>query len=347
MDPVKIGSTRLGARQPPYVIAEIGSNHNGDMELCRDLIQAAAESGAHAAKFQSWSEDSLISQAEFQRNREYGDRKRHFGSLQEMVQAYQFTPAQHERAMAICRDSGIDFLSSAFSIKEVEMLASLGAPAVKIASMDVNHPLLLDAAAASGLPVLLSTGMATLREIAAAVERLQGAPFALMHCVSLYPADPSILNLRNIGMLRQAFDCPVGFSDHSTGIAAAIASVPLGCAAIEKHFTLDRDLPGWDHWMSADPEEMKALCEGVQTAFLALGHEARSLTDEEIEKRKAFRRCIVLVRPVRMGEVLELQDLDFKRPGTGIDPDQFGAVVGRTVARDLPREHELAWSDLK
>ncbi len=347
MVPVTIGSHRLDSDQRPYVIAEIGSNHNGDMELCRELVQAAAECGADAAKFQSWTEESLISQSEFERNREYGDRKRHFGSLRDMVRAYQLTPAQHEQAVTLCRASGIDFLSSAFSVREIEMLASLGAPAIKIASMDVNHPLLLDAAAASGLPVLLSTGMATLREIAAAVERLQGAPFALMHCVSLYPADPSVLNLRNITMLRRAFDCPVGFSDHSLGIAAAIASVPLGCTVIEKHFTLDRDLPGWDHWMSADPDEMKRLCDGVQAAFAALGHEARSLSEEEIEKRKAFRRCIVLGRPVRKGEVLELQDLDYKRPGTGIEPEQYAAVVGRTVSRDLPRDHELSWSDLQ
>lgn len=346
MVPVKIGARAIGPDHPPYVIAEIGSNHNGDMGLCRDLVAAAAEAGAHAAKFQSWSEGSLISEAEFERNREYGDRKRHFGSLRQMVGAYQLTPRQHEKAFRWCVDHGIDFLSSAFSSAEIELLARLGAPAIKIASMDVNHPLLLEAAASSGVPVLLSTGMATMREIAAAVETLRGASFALMHCVSIYPAASTTLNLRNIPMLRSAFDCPVGFSDHSLGVAAAIASIPLGSAVIEKHFTLDRDLPGWDHWMSADPEEMKALSDGVRSAFEALGHEFRSLTTEELEKRKSFRRCIVLAREVKRGEVMELDDLAFKRPGTGIDPDQFARVVGRTASRDLRPEHELSWSDL-
>lgn len=347
MEPVHIGARTLAADRPPYVIAEIGSNHNGDMGLCKELIEAAAACGAHAAKFQSWTDASLISQAEYERNVSYGDKKRHFGTLREMVEEYQLTHSQHEQAAQMCADAGVDFLSSAFSVAEIDLLVGLGVPAIKLASMDVNHPLLLRAASESGKTVLLSTGMATLDEIARAVDVLRrGSGFALMHCVSLYPAAPETLNLRNIAMLHETFGCPVGFSDHSEGIAAAIASVALGCTTIEKHFTVDCSLPGWDHWMSSDPEQMKALCDGVAAAHAALGSHRRTVSEGEIEQRKKFRRCIVVTRDIAAGETLALGDLDFKRPGHGIDPDQYPFVVGRRTSRDLSAGRELDWSDL-
>lgn len=349
LDVLSIRGREIGRTHTPYVIAEIGSNHNGDMELCKDLINAAKESGADAVKFQSWSESSLISRTELDRNKQYADQHRHFGSLREMIRAYQLTPDQHTEIAAYCASISIPFISSAFSPAEVQLLTALDVPAIKIASMDVNHPLLIRAAAASGLPVILSTGMATLAEVATAVDCLRDAgatSYALLHCVSIYPTPPEKLNLRNLSTLYRLFSCPVGFSDHSMGISAAIAAVALGACIIEKHFTLDRSLPGWDHWMSATPHELQQLCAEVRAAHQTLGSEMRTVTKEEERKRLAFRRRIVLRRAVKAGEQLTLDELDFKRPGTGIHPSEYVYVIGRTTARALPADHELEWSDL-
>ena len=346
---VTIGSRSVGAGRPPYLIAEIGSNHNGDMALCRRLIDSAHAAGAHAVKFQSFSNRSLISSAEYARNTHYDDKKKHFGTLREMVDAYQFTPAMHREVAAYCRDLGIDFLSTPFNQEEVDLLVELDVPALKVASMDVNHPVLLQAVARTGKPVLLSTGMASLAEIERAVDALASAgsgPVVLLHCVSIYPPEPDAIHLRNIPMLEQAFGLPVGFSDHTLGTAVPLAAVALGACLIEKHFTLDKQMAGWDHAISADPAEMAALARDLDAVRLALGSSRRVVSEAERTKRLRFRRRIVLRHAVAAGTTLALDDLDFKRPGTGIDPDEHPYVVGRRVARDLEDDHELSWDDL-
>lgn len=346
---VSIGKRLVGAGQPPYLIAEIGSNHNGDLDLCHRLVEAAHKAGADAVKFQSWSSTSLVGRAEYERNTSYSDKKRHFGTLEEMVDAYQMTPAMHEDVSRQCADLGIDFLSTPFAPEEVEMLAKLDVPAYKIASMDVNHPVLLRSVAATGKPVLLSTGMATLGEVGRAVDTLRAAssgPIVLLHCVSIYPPDPDDVNLRNIPMLEAAFGLPVGFSDHTLGTAAAFAAVALGACLIEKHFTLDKGLAGWDHAISADPPELAQLARDLPFVQRSLGSSARRVSDAELAKRLKFRRRVVLRNGLAAGAVIGLADLDFKRPGTGIDPDEYPALIGRAVNRELPADHELEWSDL-
>jgi len=339
----------LGADQPPYVIAEIGSNHNGDMDLCRRLIDAAADAGADAVKFQSWSASSLISEAEYERHPTYSDTKKHFGSLREMVERYQLSPEQHEEVAAHCRARGVDFLSTPFSPAEVDLLVALDVPALKVASMDVNHLPLLKYLGHTGRPVLLSTGMATTAEVARAVDTLRAAgtsDLVLLHCVSIYPPDPTTINLRNLTTLGEAFSAPVGFSDHTLGVAVPLAAVALGACLVEKHFTLDKDLEGWDHAISADPDELAAICAGSREIWAALGSPERTVSEAELTKRGQFRRRVVLRRAVAAGQTVSLDDLDFKRPGTGIGPDETAYVVGRRAARDLPAEHELEWGDL-
>ena len=171
-------------------------------------------------------------------------------------------------------------------------------------------------------------------------------PVALLHCVSIYPPEYSTINLRNIPMLQGAFDVPVGFSDHTIGTSIPLVSIALGACVIEKHFTLDKDAEGWDHAISADPDEMAEICREGQNAFESLGESRRVVSEAEYEKRKAFRRCIVLRGAKPKGHVLTIDDLDFKRPGTGIHPNEVPYVVGRPLARDLPDDAELAWSDL-
>lgn len=349
MNTFTIAGRLIGKGQLPYVIAEIGSNHNGDMDLCKRLIDEAVGCGVDAVKFQSWSSTSLVSRGEYARNTSYSDTKKHFGSLEAMVDAYQFTPEMHREAADYCRARGVAFLSTPFSVEEVDLLESLEVEAYKVASMDINHPVLLEAVARTGKPVILSTGMATLGEVEAAVATLSGAGathIALLHCVSIYPPEPDDVNLLNLPMLGHAFGLPVGFSDHTIGVSIPLAAVALGACIIEKHFTLDKDMEGWDHDISADPGEMSTLVREGRLVHRGLGSPVRKVSEAESKKRLKFRRRVVLRHPVPAGHVLTLDDLDFKRPGNGIDPDSYPLVVGRKVLADLDADHELEWGDL-
>ena len=344
-----IGGRVVGPGEPPYFIAEIGSNHNGDMELCRRLIDSAKSCGVDAVKFQSWSKTSLISRAEYARNTSYSDKKKHFGTLEEMVQRYQLTPEQHVEVAAYCHQQEITFLSSCFSPAEVDLIETLNVPAFKIASMDINHLLLLDYVGRKGRPVILSTGMATLGEIEKALNilRRSGAgSIALLHCVSIYPPEYEGINLRNIMTLQQAFDVPVGFSDHTFGTAVPLAAIACGACIIEKHFTLDKDMDGWDHAISADPAEMEMIVREAKNVFAALGSTVRTVSVAEMEKRKKFRRRLVAKHAMKKGQKLHPEDLDFKRPGDGIHPDELPYVIGRSLTRDVLPDDELDWPDI-
>ena len=339
----------IGSGEPPFVIAEIGANHNGSLDLARRLIDSAQACGVDAVKFQSWSKASLISKAEYARNTRYSGDGR-LGGLEQEVERYQLTPAQHFEIARHCHDIEMMFLSSVFSPCEVELLDNLGAPAFKIASMDVTHLPLLACVARRHKPVILSTGMATLGEIERAVTVLQAegaSAIVLLHCVSSYPTRPADANLRNLELLMRTFDLPVGFSDHTLGTAVPLAAVALGACMIEKHFTLDTGMDGWDHAISADPREMRALVGGALEVFAALGSPLRTLSGQELEKRKAFRRRLVAAHALARGSQLRAEDVDYKRPGTGIGPEELGYAVGRTLTRDLAADDEIEWADLR
>jgi sialic acid synthase SpsE len=348
MEKLNIAGRLVGPGEPPYIIAEIGANHNGDIDLCKKLVDAAQECGADAAKFQSWSKSSLISKAEYARNTRYGPDNGKLLSLEDEVERYQLTPDQHYEIARHCEERGITFFSSCFSFAEVDLLESLDVPAYKIASMDVNHLPLLKRVARTSKPVILSTGLATLGEIERALSVLQSAaagPVALLHCVSIYPSPPEIVNLRNIQMMQTAFDVPIGYSDHSIGAAIPIAAVALGACIIEKHFTLNKSMEGWDHAVSADPLELNYIIRESRNVCEALGSTTRTINDDQFDKRKVFRRRMVAIRSLKKGQTLSADDVDFKRPGTGIAPDELRYVVGRPVLRDIKCEDELEWAD--
>jgi N-acetylneuraminate synthase len=350
MKPVIINGVPVGPGYLPYIVAEIGSNHNGDMNLCRRLIDSAAAAGAHAVKFQSWTDKSLIAEEEYARNTSYTDKRKHFGSLREMVTAYQLTSQQHFEADAHCRSRGIAFCSTPFSIEEADLLEKLDVPFFKIASMDINHLSLLKHVARKRRPVVISTGMATLAEIERAVETLRAEgneQLVLLHCVSIYPPEYDTIHLRNMAALERAFDIPVGFSDHTLGTAIPLAAIALGACMIEKHFTLDQDMEGWDHAISANPEQLKVIIEEGKHIVTSLGESKRTVSVAEIEKRKKFRRSLVTTRQLQRGHVLTESDLDAKRPGTGIRPDEVGYVLGRRLASDMTADQVLNWSHLQ
>jgi N,N'-diacetyllegionaminate synthase len=349
MERLTIAGREIGDGRPPYVIAELGANHNGDMALCARLIDAAQDAGADAVKFQSWTRQSLISSAEYERDTRYAG-ARQAPSLAEAVERYQMTPDRLREAAAHCASRGMVWFASCFSAAEVELLESLDAPAYKIASMDVNHLPLLRRLGATGKPMLLSTGMATLGEVERALDTLResgAGSVAVLHCLSLYPSPPELVNLRMLATWRQAFDVPVGYSDHTLGIAVPLAAAALGACLIEKHFTLDRTLEGWDHAISADPAELAALVQGCRDVFHSLGSGARMVGGEELTKRRAFRRGMVAARALSEGDCIEAGDVDFKRPGTGIRPDELQYVLGRTLRRAVSPDEELAWTDLR
>lgn len=350
MESIDLDGRRVGPGHTPYIIAEIGANHNGVMALCKKHIDVAKECGADAVKFQSWSKGSLISKAEYERNTAYADKHRHFGSLEAMVEKYQFTHEQHREIASYCANVGITFLSSPFSPQEVDLLESLNVPCFKVASMDINNLPFLEYVGAKGKPVILSTGMATLAEIERAVIVLResgSGPIILLHCISIYPPEYEDIHLRNMATLQQAFDVPIGFSDHTIGIAIPLAAIALGACVIEKHFTLDKEMEGWDHWISADPSELKVIVEEGRNIFKALGSSVRMVSQAEMEKRVKFRRRAVLTRAMKQGEIIRAADLDYKRPGTGIHPDEQKYVTGKKVTRDLGEGDELEWNDIQ
>lgn len=343
---LQLGNRGVGPDHPPYVIAEIGSNHNGDLDLCRRLIDSVKECGADAVKFQSWSESSLLSKDVFERG---GVVPGASEELRQAVRHYQLSPAQHDRIRDYCIEKDITFVSSAFSQEEVDLLDGLDVPFFKIASMDINNLRLLSYVAGKERPVLLSTGMATLGEIERAVETLRTSgndDIVLLHCVSLYPARAEQINLRNMELLRESFDLPVGFSDHTLGVAAALGAIALGSCVVEKHFTLDREMEGWDHAVSAEPAELGRIVSEGQMIWKALGQKQRRLGREEREQRQVYRRSLVTARAMKEGETIGEDDITMKRPGDGIRPDALEYVVGRRLSVSMEEDRVLRWEHL-
>ena len=349
---IVINGKEIANYSTPYIIAEIGANHNGDMELAKKIIDKAVECGVDAVKFQSWTNKSLISRSEYEKNQRYDDSpKKHFGSLEEMVEKYYLRREQHFLLKEYCDQKGVQFCSTPFSNEEVDLLEELEVPFYKVASMDINNYRLLKYIGEKGKPVILSTGMSTIAEIDNAVkviEKTGNKKIIILHCVSLYPPEPEDIHLNNILLLQKMYpNYPIGFSDHTIGTSVPIASVALGAAVIEKHFTLDKDLPGWDHEISANPEEMKYIVEESKIVSKALGNYHRTVTEAEEEKKLKFRRSIVVTRDMRKGEVIEESDITFKRPGTHISPDQMQYVIGRKLNRDLSEDDLLDWDYLE
>lgn len=348
---MKLGNREIKDFCVPYIIAEIGSNHNGDMVLARKLIDSAKVCGCDAVKFQSWTPDSLIAREEYDRNQKYNDSpKKHFGSLREMVERYYLRPDQHFELKKYCDNAGITFISTPFSSEEADLLEELGVPFYKIASMDINNLTLLTHVAKKDKPVILSTGMAMITEIENAIKAIEvtgNHQIILLHCISIYPPAYEDINLNNIPMLRQAFGYPVGFSDHSKGVAIPLASVVLGSCVIEKHFTIDKNMPGWDHEVSADPHEMKIIVEESRNIVRAQGSYQRVVGKAEQEKKVKFRRSIVAKKDLKEGFELALGDLSFKRPGTGIPPDEVSYLIGKRLKRAIREDDQIKWEDLQ
>lgn len=325
----------------PYVVAEVNSSHNGNIETARKMIDAAAEIGADCVKFQSWSAASLYSKTYYDEN----------PIAKRFVDRFSLAPVQLREMALYAQSKGIAFSSTPYAEEEVDfLLDECGAPFLKIASMELNNPAFLSYIGRKHVPVVLSTGMGTMEEIQAAIRTLEKAGaegICLLHCVSIYPTKVETLNLRNIIGLRKAFPAyPVGFSDHTEGEVAAIAAVALGAALVEKHLTLDRSKVGMDNGMATEPEPFRVLVNHCRMVQRGMGTEERIVYPEELEQRKKMRRSIIAVRDLPKGHVLQKGDLYAKRPGTGISPDKMDSLLGKTLRRDVKADTLLQVEDL-
>lgn len=352
MKHIKIKGRVIQDFNVPYIIAEIGANHNGDMDLAKKMIISAKECGADAVKFQSWTPSSIVSKVEYDRNQKYDDGdggKKHFGSLHEMVNKYYLREEQHFELKYFCDETGITFSSTPFTKYEVDLLEKCDVPFYKIASMDINNYNLLEQVAEKQRPVILSTGMSSIGEIDKAVSLLYKnnvKEISLLHCISIYPPLYEDINLNNIQMLRQTFGLPIGFSDHTIGTSIPLASIALGACIIEKHFTIDKNLPGWDHLISADPIEMKIIREEGDNIVKSLGSFCRVVSLAEVEKKLKFRRSIVYSKNLANGHIISKEDLTTKRPGTGISADLIDTIIGRKLITDVLEDTLLVWDQL-
>jgi sialic acid synthase SpsE len=339
-----IGGRPIGADAPAYVIAEAGSNHNRDLDIARRLIDVAADAGADAVKFQTYTGSRIYSRTARSAFLERISGKTPTDLLDDISLPREWQAELDRHA----RERGIDFFSSPFDNDAVDELAALRVPLLKIASGEIVDLPLIRHAAATGIPLIISTGMATLAEIEDALRAAEqaGAPaVALMQCASVYPAPVERINLRAMETLRAAFGVPAGLSDHSMGIAVPIAAAALGAAMIEKHITLDRTMTGPDHSFAIEPDELAAMVQGIRDAEAARGDGRKDGPGpEELEENYTLaRRSLIATRDLPAGTVLEADMVTVKRPGFGIRPKHLELVLGRTLRADVEADDVLTW----
>ena len=341
-----------------FLIAEAGVNHNGQLDLALQLVDAARAAGADAVKFQTFRAEDLALPGTATAAYQQGAT----GETDQfaMLRKLELSAEQHQIIAAHCARVGIEFMSTPFSESAVDLLVSLGVRRLKLSSGEIVNRPLLAKAAATGLPLILSTGMATLAEVKQAVGWVQAAwsqqgihsplitpPLTLLQCTSAYPAPDDALNLRAIATLRTETGLPTGYSDHSLGNAAALAAVALGACVIEKHITLDRALPGPDHKASSEPAEFAALARDIRRIEAMLGDGVKAPRPDEIDVRAVARRSVVLATALPAGTVLQREHLQLRRPASGIPAAEFDAVIGQRLLNDAPAGTVLQWENLK
>jgi N-acetylneuraminate synthase len=342
---LSIAGREIGAGNPCFIIAEAGVNHNGDLSRALDLIDVAAQAGADAVKFQTYRAELLADprapKAAYQVETTGSDE-----SQLEMLARLALSPEDHATLARRARERSILFLSTPFDEPSAELLAELGVPAYKLPSGEMTNLPFLAFVARFGRPMIVSTGMASLAEVGSAVDTIRGAGndrIALLHCVSNYPADPADANLRAMATMRDAFGVPIGYSDHTLGLTVGLAAVALGAAIIEKHFTLDRALPGPDHRASLEPLELIDFVRGIRTVEAALGHGRKEPSISEAPITAVARRSLIAAMDIAAGSVITEIDLVAKRPGTGLSPALRSKVVGQTARVPISEGTLLTW----
>lgn len=346
---VEVAGRLVGPGCPVYIIAEIGVNHDGSIDRAKQLIRAARDAGADAVKFQIFSAKSLVgpeaSACKYQREHGTG-----VSTQQQMLADLELPLHAVTELHAFAREQNIDFLATPFGLCELEQLVRLKVPAIKIASPDIINIPLLVAAAQSNIPIIASTGAATLEEIELGVRTIRRhrhqERLILLHCVSSYPTQPSDARLACIRQLAAHFDTPVGFSDHTADADFSALAVAAGACVLEKHLTHSRSATGPDHFFSLEPAQFAQYVASARSASSAMGNARVAPSDAEIEVRNLARRSIVTLRPISAGSRITEADLDVRRPAGGISPAEWPSVVGRIATADIPIDTRVEWSML-
>ena len=331
------------------IIAEAGVNHNGSIKLAKKLIDLAAQTGADAVKFQTFVAEEVVStdapKAEYQKQTTDA-----IESQLDMIKKLELSKEDHQELMDYAKHKNIMFLSTPFDNKSVDLLVELGLPFIKISSGEItNHPF-LKYIAKKGLPIILSTGMSTLEEVAEAVLVIKDAgckDLTLLHCTSNYPARVEDCNLMAMKTMADAFDVPVGYSDHTPGIYVSIAAAAMGVCVIEKHFTLDKNLSGPDHRASLEPAELEEMVRGIRMVEKARGSSVKAPVESELEVRDVARKSIVAKIDIPAGTVITDDMLAFKRPGTGISPKDSNMLIGKKTSQDIYKDEMLKFEKME
>ena len=342
---VEINGRRIGSGCATYIIAEMSANHNQDFDQAVRILHAANEAGADAVKLQTYTPDTLTIDCDseyFQIRGTLWDGRTLYDLYNEAYMPWDWQPKLKE----IADELGLDLFSTAYDDTAVGFLEDMDVPAYKIASFENVDLPLLRRIAQTGKPIIMSTGMATLAEIDEAVQTIRDAGnnhLALLKCTSAYPAPPEEMDLHTIPHLAQAFNVPVGLSDHTLGIAVPVAAVALGACIVEKHFTLSRDTPGPDSAFSLEPHEFKAMVEAIRIAESALGKVNYAVGEQEAKSR-IFRRSLFVVKDMKAGEVFTEENVHSIRPGYGLPPKFLREVLGRCAPQDIERGTPLSWA---
>jgi len=334
MREIRIGDKKIGDGEPCFVIAEAGINHNGDIEIAKKLIEKAAEVDADAIKFQSYHTESFVSK-----------NSKHY----QLFKNLELSEEDFKELNKFANKEGIIFISTPLDLEYVDILDEVGVPAFKIASGDLTFVPLLEKIARAGKPIILSTGMATIGEIDEAINIIKkegNEDIILLHCISSYPAPFEEVNLKAIITLRNTFNLSVGYSDHTLGIEVPIAAIALGAKVIEKHFTLNKNMEGPDHKLSANPEEFKRMVRGIRIIEKALGNGDKRPMECEKDARISGRRSIIAKMPIKKGDKIMGENILYKRPAIGIEPKFLAIVLNKKVKRDIGGDDIIDWGDL-
>jgi N-acetylneuraminate synthase len=341
-----IGSHGIGRNNPPFIIAEMSGNHNHSLERALEIVEAAATSGAHALKLQTYTADTMtldLAEGEF-----FINDPQSLWNGRSLYELYQeaYTPWEwHKPIFDRCKDLGLVYLSTPFDETAVDFLETLDVPCYKIASFENTDLPLIRRVAATGKPLIISTGMATVAELDETVRTAREAgckDLILLKCTSTYPATPENTNILTIPHLRELFDCEVGLSDHTMGIGVSVASIALGATAIEKHFTLNRADGGVDSTFSMEPHELAMLVTECKQAWQALGKINYGPTEKEASS-SVFRRSIYIVKDMEKGAIFTKENLRIIRPGHGLPPKFYDRFLGKKTSKDIPKGTPLNW----
>lgn len=332
------------------IIAEAGVNHNGSMDMAKQLVDMAAEAGADYVKFQTFKTEKLVSATA--KKADYQTLNTNADSQFEMLKKLELSVEQHHELIAYCKQKNIKFLSTAFDLDSIDLLNSLNIQLFKIPSGEITNLPYLEKIGFLNKDVIVSTGMCVMSEIEDAITVLVKAgtnrnQISVLHCTTDYPTAMSDVNLRAMLSIQKQLNVPVGYSDHTLGIEVAIAAIAMGATIIEKHFTLDKSLPGPDHKASLEPDELKNLVKAIRNVEQALGKSDKEPTEMEQKNMLVARKSIHLSHSLSKGSIITEKDLSMKRPGDGISPMKMKEVVGKKLKTNLETEHKLSWEDLE